>query len=69
MVTLLAHIKVVPGAEARFEEIAAEMYTRSHADEADVRRYEYWRGDQPGTYYCLESFPDLDGFLADLDAD
>ena len=47
MVTLLAHIKVVPGTEARFEKIAEEMHRRSHADEADVRRYEYWRAEEP----------------------
>ncbi len=69
MVTLLAHIKVVPGTEARFERIAAELHRRTHADEADVRRYEYWRGDEPSTYYCLESFPDLLGFLAHQTSD
>lgn len=69
MATLLAHIRVVPGEEARFERVAEEMYRRTHADEADVRRYEYWRGAEPGTYYCLESFPDLLGFLAHQTSD
>ena len=63
MATLLAHVRIKPGAEARFEQIAADMYRHTHGDEADVRRYEYWRGAEAGTYYCLESFPDLDGFL------
>lgn len=63
MATLLAHVRIKPGAEARFEQIAADMYRHTHGDEADVRRYEYWRGQEPGSYYCLESFPDLDGFL------
>src|SRR6476619_771592 len=64
MATLLAHITVKPGSEAQFERIAAEMYRRTHADEADPRRYEYWRGAERGTYYCLESFEDYLGFLA-----
>ena len=64
MATLLAHITVRPGCEARFEQIAKEMYRRTHADEADPWRYEYWRGAEPRTYYCLESFSDYLGFLA-----
>jgi len=64
MATLLAHIKVRPGSEALFEQIAAELYRRTHGDEADPRRYEFWRGAEPGTYYCLESFQDFLGFLA-----
>ena len=69
MATLLAHISVVPGKEASFERIAAELYRHTHADEAAVRRYEYWRGAEPGTYYCLESFPDLLGFIAHQSSD
>lgn len=63
MATLLAHITIKVGQEARFEELAREMYTATHRHEKDVRRYEYWRGAEPRTYYCLESFADLDGFL------
>lgn len=61
--TLLAHITIKPGQEARFEELAREMYEGTHSHEKDVRRYEYWRGAEPRTYYCLESFTDLNGFL------
>jgi quinol monooxygenase YgiN len=63
MATLLAHIKIRPGQEARFERVAEEMYRRSHADEPGLRRYEYWRGEDPGTYYTLESFDEYLGFL------
>lgn len=69
MATLLAHLKVKPGMEADFERIAAEMYQRTHADEDGVRRYEYWRGEAPGTYYCLESFPNYLGFIAHQSSD
>lgn len=64
MATLLAHIRVRPGAEKRFEQIARELHDATHACEPDVRRYEYWRGAEPGTYYALESFGDFAGFLA-----
>ena len=64
MATLLAHIRVRPGKEVQFERIAEELYRATHEREADVRRYEYWRGAEPSTYYALESFDDLAGFVA-----
>ncbi len=63
MATLLAHIRVRPGAEKRFEQIARELHDATHACERDVRRYEYWRGAEPGTYYTLESFDEFAGFF------
>jgi len=62
--TLLAHIRVRPGAEQQFEQIARELHDATHACERGVRRYEYWRGAEPGTYYALESFDGFAGFLA-----
>jgi quinol monooxygenase YgiN len=63
MATILAHLTVKPGREHLFEAIAAELYRATHASETRVRRYEYWRGEQPGTYYTLLSFVDEEGFL------
>lgn len=63
MATILAHIAVKPGMAARFEEIAREMYEASHASEPRLRRYEYWRGADPDTYYTLLSFDSFVGFL------
>jgi quinol monooxygenase YgiN len=63
MSTILAHLKVKPGSERRFEEIAAALYAGTHANETRVRRYEYWRGEEPGSYYTLLSFDTEDGFL------
>jgi quinol monooxygenase YgiN len=63
MATLLAHIRVHPGMEARFEEIGAELHRASHARDRGLVRYEYWRGAEPGTYYVLESFDDFLGFV------
>jgi len=69
MATVLVHMKVKPGCEARFEELARHMYEVSHAKERDVRRYEYWRGAEPGRYYALESFDETSGFVAHQTSD
>ena len=63
MATLLAHIRVRPGMEARFEQLATELFQATHANERAVRRYEYFRGTDLGTYYALLSFDDFHGFL------
>ena len=68
MATALAHIRVRPGQEHRFEQIAQELHDATHACERDVRRYEYWRGAERGTYYALESFDQFAGFLAHEDS-
>ncbi|MDH3752343.1 MAG: antibiotic biosynthesis monooxygenase [Acidimicrobiia bacterium] len=64
MATILAHITVKPGCESVFESIAARLFRRTHDDETAVRRYEYWRGAEPRTYYTLLAFDDFNGFLA-----
>lgn len=58
MSTLLAKIQVHPGKEETFEEVMAFMYAQTHGTESGVVRYEYWRGREPGFYYCLLSFVD-----------
>ena len=63
MATILAHIRVKPGAEEQFEQMARELYAATHANETAVRRYEYWRGAPDRTYYTLLSFDDFHGFL------
>ncbi len=58
MTTLLAHIKIKPGAEAQWEEIMADMAHQTWTTETGVKRYEYWKGEEPNLYYCLLSFDD-----------
>ncbi len=69
MATLLVHIRVRPGMEARFERVVAGLYRQTHEVESAVRRYEYFRGAEPATYYCLLSFDDYHGFLAHQSSD
>lgn len=64
MATILAHISVKSGSEARFEEISRDLHRASHAGEQGLLRYEYWRGAEPGTYYTLLSFSDFASFIA-----
>ena len=63
MATFLAKIKIIEGKEAEFEKTAREMFEATHANEPNCRRYEYWRGAEPRTYYCMESFNDYVGFM------
>jgi quinol monooxygenase YgiN len=63
MATLLAHIIVRPGAERQFEEIARTLYDATHSLEHGVRRYEYWRGAAPRSYYTLLAFDDHRAFI------
>ena len=58
MTTLLAYIRIKPGKEAKWESIIADMVAQTHATEDGVRRYEYWKGQEPNAYYCLLSFAD-----------
>jgi quinol monooxygenase YgiN len=69
MATILAHIKVKPGEERRFEAVARELHRATHSLETEVLRYEYWRGAEERTYYSLLSFTDNDGFLAHQTSD
>ena len=69
MATLLAHITVRPGAERQFEDIARTLYDRTHATEHGVRRYEYWRGAEPRTYYSLLAFDDHQSFIVHQTSD
>ncbi|MGI9604008.1 MAG: putative quinol monooxygenase [Acidimicrobiales bacterium] len=64
MATILAHIQVHPGAEARFEAIAARLYEATHEQETGVGQYQYWRGRRPGFYYALLAFDDHRAFIA-----
>jgi quinol monooxygenase YgiN len=58
MTTLLAHIQIKPGTEEKWEAIMHDMVAQTFATETGVRRYEYWKGQEPNHYYCLLSFDD-----------
>lgn len=63
MATLLCHIEINPGKEREFEAVMKEMYRRTHAEEPNCIRYEYYRAAQPNKYYSLLSFTNNQAFL------
>ena len=64
MTTLLAHIRIKPGKEAKWETIMHDMVAQTFATEDGVVRYEYWKGQKANAYYCLLSFADKWAFYA-----
>ena len=64
MATILAHISVKTGQETKFENLARTLFGSSHDLESGLLRYEYWRGQEVGTYYTLLSFKTYEDFLA-----
>jgi len=63
MATLLCHIEINADKTAEFEAVMKEMYRRTHAEEPNCVRYEYFRAAKQNTYYCLLSFTDYYAFL------
>lgn len=63
MATIIAHIRVKPGLEAAFERTARAMFAASHSKEKALQRYEYWRSQRAGEYYCILAFDDFRGFM------
>lgn len=63
MATILAHIQIHPGMEARFEALVSELHEAT-ARESGKRHYDYFRSAEPGLYYCLLAFDDFHAFLA-----
>ncbi|MEM1052576.1 MAG: antibiotic biosynthesis monooxygenase family protein [Pseudomonadota bacterium] len=58
MTTLLAHITIKPGKEAKWETVIEDMVAQTFSTEDGVIRYEYWKGQEDRRYYCLLSFKD-----------
>ncbi|MDA1075795.1 MAG: antibiotic biosynthesis monooxygenase [Proteobacteria bacterium] len=69
MTTLLAHITVKPGFEAQWETAIAGLVEKTMANETEVIRYEYWKGQAPRTWYALLSFTSKQAFFVHQDAD
>lgn len=63
MATILAHLRIKPGREQEFEQTAQAMFESSHGREPALKRYEYWRSQRVGEYYCLLAFDNFLGFM------
>lgn len=64
MASSLIKMRVKAGMADEFEALARSLYADSHAHEPGLRRYEYWRGQEPNIYYCLQSFHAYRDFIA-----
>ena len=69
MTTLLAHIKIKPGAESAWEATMRNLVKNTMANESEVIRYEYWKGQEPGCYYGFLSFTSKRAFFEHQNAD
>jgi len=63
MASILAHIQIKSGSEALFEAITRRLYKATHEQEPECLRYEYWRAETPGRYYCFLCFTDYAAFM------
>jgi len=58
MANLLAHIKIKTDRLEKWESIMQTMVSDTFQTETGVIRYEYWKGQERGHYYCLLCFED-----------
>jgi quinol monooxygenase YgiN len=63
MLAVTAFVRVDPAAVPEFEVLAAALWQQSHAAEPGLRRYEYVRRGDPGSYLVLMLFDDHDAFI------
>jgi quinol monooxygenase YgiN len=63
MVVVVAHITVVPGRQAMFEQLARQLAAATLAREPGIHRYEYLRMSEPGCYQATLAFVDYDAFI------
>ena len=63
MASLIAQVTVHEGTEERFEEVIGELQRSTHSAEPNVIHYEWFRGQQPGSYYTYLSYPDHRTFI------
>ena len=64
MFALLAHVVLRAGTAARFEELARQLAHESVTRESGLRRYEYFRREEPDHFLAVMAFDDYRDFIA-----
>lgn len=64
MFALLVHIVLRTGSTASFEELARQLAHESVIREAGLRRYEYFRREEPDHFVAMMAFDDYRDFIA-----
>ncbi|HJP41837.1 MAG TPA: antibiotic biosynthesis monooxygenase [Dehalococcoidia bacterium] len=68
MATFLGHAKIKPDKLEQWEETIQASFRETHGNEEGVLRYEFWKGQEPYTYYALLSFKGKEAFFVHQDA-
>jgi quinol monooxygenase YgiN len=63
MFAVLAHLVLRAGSTARFEELARQLAHESVTREVGLRRYEYFRREEPDHFLAMMVFDDYQDFL------
>lgn len=58
MLAVVATIKVKPGMESQFENVAKQLVEKVNANEPGCKLYQLHKGDAPSTYVFLERYVD-----------
>jgi quinol monooxygenase YgiN len=64
MFAVLAHLVLRAGSTARFEELARQLTHESVTREAGLRRYEYFRQEEPDHFVAMMAFDNYRDFIA-----
>lgn len=60
MIFVVARLKIIPGQERKFEEIATELAEAVRRNEDGCKLYQLCKGDIPGNYVFVERYLDND---------
>ena len=58
MINLIVTLQVTPGLESKAEGLLRELETETTENDKGCLRYQWYRAEQPATYYLLERWTD-----------
>lgn len=69
MINVMVTLQLKPGMEAKAEELLRELETETTERDKGCLRYQWYRAEQPGTYYLLERWTDQAAIEAHFQAE
>jgi len=58
MINVMVTLQIKPGQEAKAEALLRELESETTENDKGCLRYQWYRAEQPGTYYLLERWTD-----------
>lgn len=58
MINVLVTLQIKPGMDAKAEGLLRDLETETTENDKGCLRYQWYRAEQPGTYYLLERWTD-----------